>query len=136
LAAYHLSSLQAAGLVERIRERGYVRFYASDAGFTKEELRLARVLRRDQAYRITLLLLRTEAIAPAEIAETIGLSRATVSYHLNLLVKASVLDVRDEGRNRYYSLRDPKRVRRLLHELPPLPGRVDEFSSMWDELVG
>jgi predicted transcriptional regulator len=136
LAAYHLAGLAHDGLVQRVQDRGYVRFYASDAGFSPAEMRVARILRREHAYKIALLLLRTKQLSPGDIATALGLARATVSYHLALLTKADLLERRDAGRKRYYSLREPQRTRALLHDLPPLPGAVDEFSSLWDDLVG
>jgi hypothetical protein len=44
--------------------------------------------------------------------------------------------VRVEGRERWYSLHDPAFVRRSLASFHPLPGDLDAFSALWDDLVG
>jgi predicted transcriptional regulator len=136
LAAYHLASLEQAGLVQRVRERGFVRYYAAETTLTPTEMRQARVLRRDHAYQIALLLVDAKERTPSAIALRLGMAKPTLSYHLALLQKAGVLQHREEGRNRFYSLRHERETRRVLHLLPPLPGALDEFSLLWDDLVG
>ena len=57
-----------------------------------------------------------DAVAAGEIAEAFALSPATLSFHLNTLLRAALLDCRQESRHRYYSA-TPATMNALMHFL-------------------
>jgi len=52
----------------------------------------------------------------SELAKTAGLSRPAASQHLSILLEAGLLQVRSQGRNRWY-LTDPKALDSMRAEL-------------------
>lgn len=136
LAAYHLTRLVEEGLVSRVREKGYNRYWLAKDRASARTLRLTRLLRRDQANKIMLLLLENDELSHGEVSNRLSLSKATTSYHLSRLKDAGLVKSRDDGRSRFYFAADKLEARRVLSRLPPLPGPVNEFSELWDDLLG
>jgi len=77
------------------------------------------------------LLLAEGALAPSVLADRLALARPSVSYHLKALLDAGFV----EKRERKYALRDRDDVLRMFSTFHPLPGDLDEFSSLWNDLV-
>jgi DNA-binding transcriptional ArsR family regulator len=136
LASYHLLALEADGLVRRVGDGGYARFVVADQRLNATDLEFVCLMRSAPAFHITLLLLSRPEMTPGAFVGELDLAKASVSYHLSALLAAEVVGVDVVGRERRYHLRDPARVRRLLHEFHPLPGELDAFSALWDDLVG
>lgn len=136
LAAHHLEGLVAEGHVERFDEGGFARYVARQRArtLTMHERRMLALVRRPPALRIMLLLATGGELPQKEIAQRLRLAKASTTYHLQALAKAKVVDGRDEGRMRFYSLREPERTIPMLEEFGALPGDLDSFSSMWDDL--
>ncbi|HVL87344.1 MAG TPA: ArsR family transcriptional regulator [Candidatus Thermoplasmatota archaeon] len=134
LASYHLRRLAEGGLLRAETHGEFLRYYPAAAGAPRAgERRLLAILRRPVAAKIALLLLSEGALANKDIALRLGISRATVSYHLHRLSDAGLLQAADE---RGYELSDPDRVRRLLASFPPAPGILEEFADLWEDLYG
>lgn len=138
LGAYHLDALAAEGVLERIDASGYARFFprAATLRLTPRDVLFICTLRRAPALQIVLLLLSASEITPGAMAEELGLARPSVSYHLKELAAEEVVVARAEGRERRYALRDPAYARQMLASYHPLPGDLDAFSRLWDDLVG
>ena len=49
-------------------------------------------------------LLQEEDMTPSQLAEKLGLSKPTISHHLNILKRAGVVDSYKRGKNVYYTL--------------------------------
>lgn len=137
LAAYHLDALAKEGALARVDEGGYARFFPREAArLSPRALSFVCLMRRPPALQIALLLLSEGELTPGAMSERLGLARPSVSYHLKALLQEEVLAVREEGRERRYALRDPAFVSRSLASFHPLPGDLDAFSSLWDDLIG
>lgn len=138
LAAYHLDALAEEGVVARVDADGFSRYFPREASghLTPRDLAFICLLRRAPALQVVLLLVAKDEMTPAAMADELGLARPSVSYHLKALLESDVVSVRAEGRERRYALRDPAYVRRMLASFHPLPGDVDSFSKLWDDLVG
>ena len=137
LATYHLRGLEREGLVDRIEEPGFTRYVARSAlpRLTAAELRFVCLMRRGPALAATELLLRHGELTPTVIAEELGLAKASVRYHLAALEQARVAAVREEGRERWYRLRDAGQVRRALARFEAIPEEPEAFDRMWDDLL-
>jgi DNA-binding transcriptional ArsR family regulator len=134
LATYHLTALERDGLVRSLHEAGFIRYVPAAPRVAAQHWRPLAALRHGPAYKIVMLLLQQTEATAGTIAAMLDQARPSTSYHLGQLKKAGLLKVRDEGRHRHYRLADPHRVRRLVRSAPPLPGTLDSFSRMWDEM--
>lgn len=71
----------------------------------EEAGRVYRALADPMRLRILRMLADDGELGCAAIAERLGFSRPTLSHHTRILAEASLIDVRREGRYRYYRLR-------------------------------
>ena len=64
-------------------------------------------------------LLREQEMPVEELVKILGIAKANVSQHLNLLRHAKLVTVRRTGLNGYYNIIDPRIVEpcRILHKL-------------------
>lgn len=138
LADYHLAMLEEEGLVERIPEKGFARFVprVTRPRWSARDIAFLCLMRRAVAFRITLLLLARGALTPSTLARTLDLAKPSTTYHLHHLEDDGVVRVEVRGRERWYSLVDPERVRGLLAGFTPLPEDLDPFAKVWADLFG
>jgi predicted transcriptional regulator len=138
LASYHLDALAQEGLLARHDDSGYARYFPieSTARLSPRELAFISAMRSPPALQIVLLLLSEGEMTPSALAETLSLARPSVSYHMNALLEEEIVLARESGRLRIYALRDKAYVARMLASFHPLPGDLDAFSSLWDDLIG
>ena len=138
LATYHLAALERDGLVERVPEKGYARFVprVTKPRWKAQDIAFLCLMRRAVAFRITLLLLARGPTTQGDLARSLDLAKASTTYHLHLLHDDGVVDVQQRGRERWYSLADPDRVRGLLAGFTPLPEDLDPFARVWQDLFG
>ena len=136
LAAYHLEQLQADGEVQCMHEPGFARYFPSlgKPKWTRREMQFLGLMRHSVALRITVLLLSEGGLPQGQLAKRLDLAKASASYHLALLEKAGLTQVRRDGRKRIYSLVDPAHVRGLLANFTPIPEDLDTFTSIWNDL--
>jgi DNA-binding transcriptional ArsR family regulator len=132
LASYHLAALEEDGFVRRLEADVYVRFVATHTGVRvpESDLALLCILRRAPAFRIVGELLTHEELPQRALVASLGLAKASVSYHLKALLTAEVVTARDEGRERFYRLASPAQARRVMLQFAPVPGELDDFSRM------
>lgn len=135
LTGYHLSVLEASGSLRRVQDSGYSRFFPVDPSLSDQDLHDLCLLRRAPALRITVLLLSLGRAGNKALAQQLGLAKASVSYHLRLLVEAGVLSVTASGRHRHYELVEPTRIRTLLSRFSPLPEDLAPFEAVLDDLL-
>jgi len=97
-----------------------------------------------------LLLLEREELSVAELQEILSMGQSRISTHLSLLKQAGLVEVRKQGKNSLYSLRDRRLLdaaRAAAEELPEsaadscaldlvLEKRRDRVRSYFDELAG
>lgn len=138
LATYHLTALEASGEVERIQEKGYARFLprVTKPRWHARDIAFLCLMRRAVAFRITLLLLSHGELTPSSLARALTLAKPSTTYHLHLLEDDGIVTVQARGRERWYRLADPARVRGLLANFTPLPEDLDPFAKVWADLFG
>jgi len=68
-----------------------------------------------------------------EIAEAVGVSPSTLSFHLKKLERAGVVEVKKKGRERYYRVKDRDKVIETLltYRESFLDSVVDRFAELW-----
>lgn len=138
LASYHLEALETDGLVRRVERDGYVRWLATRGGtaLSDSDLRVLCHLRRPPAFVIAGELLTRGELAQNRLVKALGLAKASVSYHLKALLADEIVAARVEGRERHYRLVSPAQVRRIITTFEPIPGELDDFSRVLNDLLG
>jgi predicted transcriptional regulator len=110
---YHLDCLERAGLVVARRDGRYKRYFAN-VGVGRREKEVLSLLRHDAPRRIVYALLPGAAMTQRELCAAIGVSRSTLSFHVNRLLVEGVVERRESRPESRYALREPDLVRGLL----------------------
>lgn len=94
------------------------------------------LLRRETAGDIVACLMENGPMRPVAITERIGIARSTLSWHIDRLVAADVVEKQREGTLRL-ALVHPERTARLFRDADPsLSTRlVDRFTRLVDSLL-
>ncbi len=82
----------------------------------KEFLYIAKAVADESRARI-LMLLRRDELCVCQIVDALELAPSTVSKHMALLTQAGLVNVRKDGRWRYYRLADDEAPRAVCHAL-------------------
>ncbi len=114
---YHLRVLEREGKVfsRKLGKRRYI----FPAGFEDEYEKLVIAISTESRRRILLLLMEGSK-SQSEIANAIGISQPTVSYHMGELKKLGTVRDRREGKKVVYSLsHDPELIARIIQNYRP-----------------
>lgn len=136
LTEYHLNLLEKWGLVTSIQEKNYRRFFANaqvPRPLSREDKRALGLLRQTIPLGVLLLLLEHGRRTHGEIAQALGLHKSTLTYHLNLLEKAGVIE--REGDTRRIEPAARKRILSLLRSYSLTPDLVDAYAGLWADVV-
>ena len=112
-ALYHLDRLEEAGLIVARRDGRYKRYFVAQ-GMGRREKEVVSLLRHDVPRRIVYSLLANGPATQRALCEAIGVSRSTLSFHVNRLQVAGLVtraETRPEG---IYALAEPDLARDLL----------------------
>ncbi|HKU48409.1 MAG TPA: winged helix-turn-helix transcriptional regulator [Nitrososphaera sp.] len=122
-AQYHLGRLEKAGKVTSNRH-GFYRYYFPAGLFKDNEKNLLEILSHETARDIVMFIIEQKSPTQAEIAARIGVSAASVSWHVTRLVSFKVIKEFREGKYKRYSLYgDPKGLVTLMKSYYP---------TLWD----
>lgn len=87
---YHLDYLESSGLIVSRRDGRYKRYFGSHSVGRREKEVLS-LLRHEAPRRLVQALLERGAATQRELCDRVGVSRSTVSFHLNRLVTDAVV---------------------------------------------
>lgn len=90
-ATYHLETLAEAGLVASIEDGNKRRFFPNAGAYTEDERRLLAVLESETTRAILGAIAEAEPATQADVAEAVGVSPPTVSWHLDRLDACQVV---------------------------------------------
>ena len=100
---YHLLALGVEGEIVTIAQNGRLHFFPNNGMYNGQEKIILYHLRNPASRQILLLLHQRPGMCRKEIADQIGVSGPTVSWHMQRLHGDGVIEDRREGRNvRYY----------------------------------
>jgi predicted transcriptional regulator len=122
-AQYHLGRLEKAGKVTSNRH-GFYRYYFPAGLFQDNEKNLLEVLSHETARDIVMFIIEEKNPTQTEIADKIGVSSASISWHVARLVQFRIITEVREGKYKRYGLYgDPKDLATLMRSYYP---------SIWD----
>jgi predicted transcriptional regulator len=122
-AQYHLARLEKAGKVTSNR-RGLFRYYFPIGVFQDNEQSLLEILSHETARDILIFIIEQKNPTQTDIADRIGVSAASVSWHTKRLAELGVIAESKEGKYKRYQVRvDPKSLMLLMKNYYP---------SLWD----
>ncbi len=119
---YHLDLLERVGLVRSRKQGRYRRYFPADS---EDDPNLVGIVRSRVGRAILEYLLGVPRANHEEIAEAVGVSPSTLTWHMKRLADAGIVERRKAGRHTYYALKDRDRTFRLL--LSYTPGPVDKI---------
>ena len=122
-AQYHLARLERDGRIVSNR-RGLFRYYFPIGVFQDNEKNLLEVLSQETARDILIFIIEQKNPTQTDIAERIGVSAASVSWHVSRLAELGVINEIKEGKYKRYQLNgDPRNLASLMKNYYP---------SLWD----
>jgi predicted transcriptional regulator len=130
--AYHLGILEKESLLRSERGPGYAEFYP--VAFNKLDIHWFAIIRHDRSRELLSHLLESGRATHGELATTLRIAPSTASWYLNRLLKAGLVRATFAGRQTWYELNEPDRIRRLLSVYASTweDTMVDRFASMWE----
>ncbi|WP_247002238.1 winged helix-turn-helix transcriptional regulator [Halosolutus gelatinilyticus] len=123
---------------ELVRSEHYGRTHYYPPGYDDWERAALALFRRETAREIVVYLIENESVAPATVADDLGIARSTLEYHLDRLVAHDIVEKRYDDRDRVsLALAAPERTAPLLSIVEPtVPDRlIDRFTRLVDDLL-
>lgn len=135
MLSYHLGYLERNGILKSEADGHRKRYFIARA-FVEAQRRILAILRQDVPRRIVLELLVHGDRTFAELQSSVGVSKSTLSYHIQKLLRRDLLLRARRERESLFSIRDLEEVRKLL-----LANRgsfqddaVDRFADLWSKI--
>ncbi len=105
---YHLDRLEKAGKITSQRHSLHKYYFA--VGFGEDEKKLLEVLSNETAREILMFIVERKSPSQTEIGKHIGMSPASVNWHIKRLEDSRIIDEVREGRFKRYRLRGDSRL--------------------------
>jgi predicted transcriptional regulator len=105
LAEFHLGVLKKAGLISFFRDGRYKRFFKSKR-FSQKEMEIISLLRHDTTRSILKTMLERKKIFHSELACQLSITSQGLTWQINRLKKAGLVQESKEGMKVIYSLED------------------------------
>ena len=133
---YHLDYLIKRNLVKTAKQGKFVRYYSARGQQFGEDETLMNLLRQESLRKISLFLLTKRSATNFSIANAVGLSPSTISWHLSKLVSNGIVGTRKRLRKKYFYLINPEKTMALLrvYKKSFLDELVDHFAEIWEEM--
>lgn len=131
---YHLHYLEKHNLIFQLKDEEYVRYFLKERKTDERERNILCFLRRSSCRHILINLLQNPGMNNKELSESVGLSPSTISWHLNKLLNAGILEKEKEGRMSNFTVKYPELVAELLisYKESFLDSILDSFIEMWE----
>lgn len=134
-ASYHLDKLLGFNLVTSTTDGNKVRYFVNGGVFTEEERRVLAALDHPETRRVLAMIVKNPMCYRAELTTLLGVSPPTVSWHLERLVGAKLVQEQRVGRHRQL-FAERKRIERTLRTvLEKLKGSNYDVAGLSDLLA-
>lgn len=132
LLQHHLRELERYGVLESREYQGKRRVFVARE-LDEEEQSILAVLRYETTRRILLYLLEEGPARNSEIAEAVGVTPPTISWHLSNLTDEGVVESLNEGRTTLYQVTNEELVVQLLvrYQESFLDRAIDRIIDFW-----
>lgn len=132
---YHTHHLARHDHLSVRDEGGFKAFYPAE-GLDRRDKDILYLVRHDAPRRICAHLLLNPDSTPKQLREVVGVSAATMSFHLNKLRGAGLVSEEPAGRTKSLRVVDPERVANVLvtYRRSFLDDVVDRFAKTWLDL--
>ncbi len=135
MLSYHLGYLERNGVL-KAEEDGHRKRYFIARAFVEAQRRILAVLRQDVPRKILVELLTYEGRTFAELQASVGVSKSTLSYHLQKLMQRDLLVRTRRERESVFTIKDIEEVRKLLlaNRSSFNDDAVDRFADLWTKM--
>ena len=131
---YHIHYLEKKNLIRAQTDGDYVRYFARDMSLNEIDRKILSLLRRSGCRHILIQLLNNPDLNNKQLSQALGLSASTISWNLNILIEAGIIERKKIGRTSNFIIVDPSAVCKLLicYKESFLDALVDGFIEMWE----
>lgn len=133
-ATYHMERLVQAGMVLRVRDGNKVRYYKNGGAFTETERKFLPLTKSKGTMKVLSRLLSEPDAYRAKLASELGLSTATVNWHLKRLFECGLVEESRDGRHRFLRA-DGEKVSGTVAGLKTKVGPTSDVSNA-EEILG
>ncbi len=139
LADYHLLYMERNGEIVAIKDSNefYRRYYIRRHTVQNKDRLALEALQQELPFQIVLLLLNNTHLRHKEIYGYLNISPSKLSYYINKLKNARIVDVTSFGQEKGYRLRNRTDVLRILKKYKMHLGVylvLEKFKNMWNDL--
>ena len=111
---YHLQYLEKKNLIRTSYDNDYLRYFAIDKNLNENERKVLSLLRRSSCRHILIQLLNNPDLNNKDLSLAVGLSPSTISWNLNKLVEARIVERKKTGRTSRFTVINPYVITELL----------------------
>jgi predicted transcriptional regulator len=104
---YHCAILERSHMIRVMEEKGFRRFFQNGGAYSRDELDLLSCLRSKTSSEILRIVMVRPEISRQEIADAIGKSGPSITWHMQRLEEKGLLSIRREGRSVRYRIDEP-----------------------------
>lgn len=101
---HHLKILEADNMVEAHSDHGKVRYFQNNSTYEEKEKLVISVLQNEMTRRIISKILDEECNTNRDLAQTTGISKGTVTWHIKQLKKLDLIEENQVGRSTMYNI--------------------------------
>lgn len=103
-ARYHVDILEKENLIVSYNTKGKVRFFMKNSTYDEKEMKLISILKNDISRKIICEILRCQPVNNNSLAEKLGVSASTVSWHVKYLKEQGIILISKHGKNNIYNI--------------------------------
>ncbi len=131
---YHLDVLQKQHLVKSRKKGKFTRFFPVYGEQSEEEKVALSLFREESVRKIVLFLVQKKRATNKQLARFLGLAPSTVSFHMQKLIKAGLVEKKRRKKKTYFSLANAEQAKEIIigYRKSFLDDLVDSFVEMWE----
>jgi predicted transcriptional regulator len=135
LAEYHLLQMEKTNFIIAHKDNSghYKRYYVGDSDIGAEDKKLLSLLRQEICLRIVVYLLLKNKLRHRDLLQNLDIASSTLSFHISKLTKNGIIEINTYGDDKGYSLRNKKKIFRILVEYG-LHLLLEDFRDAWKDL--
>lgn len=101
---YHLNVLETENMIKPHCDRGKIRYFQNNFTYGEKEKRVISAFQNETARMIISKILREECNTNGDLAQTTGISKGTITWHMKQLKESGLIEENKIGRNTIYSV--------------------------------